>query len=541
MASTRLYFTILSLLILNGLAAQYPSVDPIGWEAIPRNSAIYSLSEGNQGIYFGTAGGLLYFDYFTQRLSIKPELNFGISNRTIYQIYEDPGTEAVWIILADRIKYRFPDDDRWREVPESALPVNFYGNGVTNVGGNDDGIWINSNGMLTQLNSFSGQFMRQTTQLPGSLIRWNTSRYDFAFPPDVTDWFVNGDWLANVVDFSGPGFLTAATTITFRDRESKVWFGTDQGVLFRGDRHDHLLDELQAGVHGSHTTIMYHDGVKIWFADNPRYRSGDYAARDASYFLSSWDERIGKWTYYSALESEAIRETGVNRMLRVGKELWLATDNDIITLNTRSRDWNWIGISAGLKNRLVRDMVLFRGKVFAMSDRGVVVIDPKSRKVESVGSQQLQGEWVKAICANSAHVYVGTRNGIYQYNPAGDGSWELISGLSADRLWCDETDLVIVSNNLIFSGPLKTHDYQLFKSQLSEGNIHELNVINNYLWLATNVGAIAIHRQNFKKYAINYSRGLPADLIYSIQATDDLVWILSENGLLRYRWEGYLD
>ncbi|MFC1481009.1 hypothetical protein ACFL6E_02030, partial [Candidatus Neomarinimicrobiota bacterium] len=497
MASPRLYFAILYLLAINGLVAQYPSENPIGWEAIPRNSAIYSLSEGNQGIYFGTAGGLLYFDYFTQRVSIRSDLNFGISARTIYQIYEDPGTEAVWIVLADGIMYRLPSDDRWRQVSESALPVNFYGNGVTRIGGNDDGIWIDSNGLLTQLSVFSGQFMSQTSQLPAAPIHWNTSRYDFAFPPDVTDWFVNGDWLANAVDFTGPGFLTAATTISFRDREAKYWFGTDLGVLFRGDSHDHLLDIIQAGVHASHTTSMYQDGSKIWFADNPRYRTGEYAARDANYFLSSWDEQIGKWTYYSASESEAIRETGVNRMMRVGKELWLATDNGITTLNTRSREWNWIGIAAGLKDRLVRDMVLFKGQVFAMSDRGIFIINPKTRRAESVGSKRLRGEWVESICMNQSHVYVGTRSGIYQYNHEGDGAWELISGLKADRLWCDESDMVIVSNNLIFNGSIKTHDYQLLTSQLVKGNIHEINANKKFLWLATNVGAIAIDRQNF--------------------------------------------
>ena len=101
--------------------------------------------------------------------------------------------------------------------------------------------------------------------------------------------------------------------------------------------------------------------------------------------------------------------------------------------------------------------------------------------------------------------------------------------------------MVIVSNNLIFKGSLKSHDYQLFASQLTEGNIHAINANKDYLWLSTNVGAVAIHRQNFKKFEINHSRGLPADLIYSIQVTDELVWILSENGLLRYRWEGFLD
>ncbi len=499
MARTRLYFAILSLIAVCGLAAQYPVEDPIGWEAIPRTGAIYSLSEGNQGIYFGTAGGLLYFDYFTQRLVVKPELNFGISTRSIYQIYEDPRTEAVWIVLADGIKYRLPTDDSWREVSESALPLNFYGNGVTRIGGNDDGIWIDSNGLLTQLNAFSGQLMRQAAQLPANPINWNTSRYESVFAPDVTDWFVNGDWLANIVDFTGPGFLTAATTVSFRDRESQVWFGTDLGVLFRGHSRDYLLDVLQAGVNGSHTTSMYQDGQKIWFADNPRYRTGDYKARDANYFLSSWDERIGKWIYYSALESEAIRETGVNRMLRVGKELWLATDNGITTLKTRSREWNWIAEGAGLKDRVVRDMVLFKGQVFAMGERGVVIIDPDSRKVVSAGDRQLRGQWVNAICANSAHVYVGTRRGIYQYNHGADGSWELISGLSADQLWCDESDLIIGSNNLIFNGSLKTHDYQLFASQLVVGNIHEISANSNYLWLATNVGAIAINRQKFKK------------------------------------------
>ncbi len=521
--------------------AQYPAEEPAGWEALPRNSAIHSLSEGNEGIYFGTDGGLLFFDHFAQQLTVLPELNFGISNETIYQVYVDPKSETIWIVLNAGIMYRLPSDDSWREVPENALPVNFYGNGVTRLGGNADGIWVNSNGLLTQLNSFSGQFMRQTTELPATQINWNTSRYETIHTPNVTDWFVNGDWLANGVSFTGPGFLIAETTISFRDREDKVWFGTDLGVLFRGSSHDHLLDVLQAGVSGDQTTIVYRDGNKVWFADNPRLRTGDYEARAAEYYLSSWDERINRLTYLGALDSEAIRETGVNRIVRVGKELWLATDNGITTLNTRSKEWGWFSIGTGPNDRLVRNMVVFKGRVFAAGERGVVIIDPKSRSVGSTGIKQLFGAWVKSICANSKHVFIGTRAGIYQYNIDDGGAWELISSLPGDRLWCDDSTMVVISNNLIFRGSLETHDYQLLNKQLATGNIHEIDVSNNYLWLATNAGAVAINLQNFKIFTINSSRGLPADLIYSIQATDDFVWIASESGLLRYQWEGYLD
>ncbi|MEE9465608.1 MAG: hypothetical protein V3W14_08585, partial [Candidatus Neomarinimicrobiota bacterium] len=436
----------LAFLFAITFAQNFP-YQPEDWIRLPSLAETTSASEGEGGIYFSTLDGLLFFDFFTQSLSPEPELNFALPARRIYQVFQDPSTLSLWIVYQGGVAYRTSTDESWLEISFIALPDNFDGRRVTRIGSNFDGIWIDENGLYTQLNSFTGQFMRRTMQLPATPIDWNISPVEFMMPPDVIGWFTTGDWTSNINEFVGPGGSIIVPTFTFRDREDYVWFATDLGVLFRGDRRTRQLEALQVGIAPKPVITMLQDGNRVWFADNAFRRTGRSAVNKEDYFLTYWDEKASRWKYYNGVESQVIRDVGVNHMLRLEGRLWLATMEGIALLHIRKGAWRWIGRIEGLTDPAIWDLEYHQGVVYAATAAGVERIDPKTLTVLADTTEAYPHSQVLALFSDGGSLFAGTVTGLYEYKAQRDTPWRHISDLPVNNIWSAGGELFIVAAN----------------------------------------------------------------------------------------------
>ncbi len=512
------------------------------WQQLPAFSEITSASLSDQGLYFSTLDGLLYFDYFTQTLSPLPELNFGLPARPIYQVFQDRSTLALWIVYQRGVAYRMPTDDSWREVSFSALPDNFDGRWVTHVGGNYDGIWLDSDGLFTQLNSFTGQFMRTTLLSPATPMDWNVSRANFDFPPDLSGWFAGGDWIATIHDFVGPGGMLAVPTLSIIDHEQQVWFGTDLGLLFRGDKRVRQLELLQAGYTPRQVITMLLDGKRVWFADNAYRRTGKPDRLREGFFLTSWDEQAGRWRYYSGVESELIRNVGVNKMLRVGQRLWLATMEGIALLDTRRGTWGWIGSKDGLLDPAVWDLASYGEFVYAATTVGVEKIDPRTLKVVADTLLTFPRTQVLALLSDSTALFAGTVSGLYEYNGRLENQWRRISDLPVDGIWSTRKELFVVANNLVFQRSAEGRLFEPLALKAPDGGkILDIEGYGPYIWLATSTGAVVFDRRDQRRFTFTRKDGLPSEIIYALIPTSQWVWFLTREGVVRFNWGAYFE
>ncbi|MCH7939129.1 MAG: hypothetical protein IID13_05235 [Candidatus Marinimicrobia bacterium] len=512
------------------------------WQQLPALSEITSASTGDQGLYFSTLDGLLYFDYFTQTLSPLPELNFGLPERLIYQVYHDRSTLALWIVYQRGVAFRMPTDYYWREVSFSALPDNFDGRWVTHVGGNYDGIWIDSDGVFTQLNSFTGQFMRTTLVPPAPPMEWNVSRADFDFAPDLSGWFGTGEWIATIRDFVGPGGMLAVPTLSIPDQEQQVWFGTDLGLLFRGDRRVRQLELLQAGYTPRQVITMLLDGKRVWFADNAYRRTGKPNPLREGFFLTSWDEQAGRWRYYNGSESELIRDVGVNKMLRVGQRLWLATMEGIALLDTRRGTWGWIGSNDGLLDPAVWDLASHGDFVYAATTAGLAMIDPRTLKVVVDTLATLPRTQVLALLSDSTALYAGTISGLYEYGERVGNQWRRIFDLPVDGLWSSGEELFVVANNLVFQRSAHGRLFEPIALKAPNGGkILDIEGYGPYIWLATSAGAVVFDRRDQRRFTFTRKDGLPSEIIYALIPTSQWVWFLTSAGVVRFNWGAYFE
>ena len=534
---------ILSLLLANSTAGQHFPYEPEDWQYIPGTAAITSASEGSDGIYFSTFDGLLYFDYYTQRLDHLPQINMGLPSHRLYHVYHDASTNALWVVHDDGIAFRLRTDDTWRQVPFMSLPDYFQGRLVIRVGGSFDGIWIDVDGVYTLLNSFTGEFMRRDVAGPDGPVDWNTSQAAFLEPPDLLGWITTGQWSTNIREFLGPGYLTAVPTFVFQDRYNRFWYGTDLGTLFRGDLHTRHLEDFQAGIAPKPVITLFVDGDRVWFADNAFRREGSEYPRKEGYFLSAWDEAISSWRYYSSLSSEAIRDVRVNDMLRVGRQLWLATMDGIVLLDTRTEAWGFIGSKAGLRDRAVWDLERHGDEIFAATIRGIDRISPATRRVIPDDSLSVSPVVeVYALFSAGQILYAGTADGIYAYQNDRPVKWWRASSLPATSLWHDNNDMFVVANNYIYHRGPKDKDFTLYSIPLSgEAKILEIKGYGSYIWLATSRGTVVYNRRNHNMFTFGRNEGLPSDVVYAVEPGADWVWFLTRDGVVRFNWRAYFE
>lgn len=410
-------------------------------------------------------------------------------------------------------------------------------------GGAFDGIWIDMAGVYTQLHSFTGELLEQRISVPNEPVNWNVSRNEFHTPPSLMGWIASGEWIANISEFTGPGFTRAVPTLVFRDQYNYHWFGTDMGVIFRGEPHTRQLEDYQVGIAPKPIITMYVDGDRVWFADNPFRRTGIHAGWKEGYFLSSWDERIASWKYYSSLSSEAIRDPGINDILRIGREIWLATMDGIVLLNTRNETWRYISRREGLRDPAVWAMEHYKGEVFAATIRGVDRIDPVTRSIIQADSLSIPppGE-VYCLETVGDILYAGTARGIYAFQKEKNDHWQRVSELPAISIWGDQDDIFIIAHNRIYHGASSSPKFNLYPIQPTGGpKIMEIRGDGAYIWAATASGAFVYDRREYQKYRFGRRDGLPSEVIYSIEFSKDYVWFLTKDGLVRLKWRAYFE
>jgi ligand-binding sensor domain-containing protein len=527
-------------LIVKGQQFAY---EPGDIQYIPSTAAITSVSEGPDGIYFSTVDGLLFFDNFTQQMEIVPDLNMGLPSHTLYHVYYDPTTEGLWVVYDGGVAYRLETEEVWHEVSHLALPDFFRGRSVTRLGGAFNGIWVDMGGVYTQLNSFTGDLVQQRISIPNEPVNWNVSQSDFYTPPNLMGWITSGEWTTNISEFNGPGFTRAVPTLLFRDQYDQYWIGTDVGVIFRGDPNTRQLEDYQVGISPKPVITMYVDGDRMWFADNPFRRMGASSERKEGYFLSRWDERIASWRHYSSLLSEAIRDAGINDMLRVGKEMWLATMDGIVLLNTRNETWRYVSSHEGLRDPAVWAVEQYEGEVFVATIKGVDRINPSTRTIIPEDSVSYSPP-VEVYCLETMGntLYAGTALGIYTFQKKNYTYWRRISGLPATSLWGDQDEIFAIAHNRVYHQKSPSPKFDLYPIQPTGGpKILEITGHGAYIWLATASGAFVFDRREHQKYMIGRRDGLPSEVIYSIKFSDDWVWFITREGVVRMKWEVYFD
>lgn len=257
------------------------------------------------------------------------------------------------------------------------------------------------------------------------------------------------------------GLSSNTVTSILKDRYGFMWFGTEDGL----DKFDGT-------------------NFKIY-----RYRPNDTSSLQTNEILSLHEDQAGN--------------------------LWVATSGGSLSLYDRKKD-AFINFPAGEKPGLIANSVVmdvcsdFQGRIWVAHYSGVNIVDPKTKKASDVVLANnkvltIKGP-VSCIYEDRKHLmWIGTANGLFQYNPASKSAKEFLHS---------DQDPLSLSGNFVRA---VTED--------NDGNI----------WVGTD-GGVSMLKKGTTQF-VNYgagkepSRSLSSPIIFSIGIDGERLWIATETAL----------
>jgi hypothetical protein len=185
----------------------------------------------------------------------------------------------------------------------------------------------------------------------------------------------------------------------------------------------------------------------------------------------------------------------------------------------------------------------YEGEVFAATIKGVDLGGRRIIKIIPEDSMSYSPP-VEVYCLETIGntLYAGTALGIYAYQNKNYTHWWQVSGLPAISLWGDQDEIFAIAHNRVYHQKSSSPKFDLYPIQPTGGpKILEIRGHGAYIWLATASGAFVFDRREHQKYMIGRRDGLPSEVIYSIEFSDDWVWFITREGVVRMKWEVYFD
>jgi len=541
---------------------------------LPSNNINALLSDGQQGLWIGTDGGLAYRN-FQRKISVYNINNSGLSSNEIRALFND-GNGGLWIGVETYggqpgLIHRSANND-WTVYKSPELP-NFS---VYSLSSDDSkGLWIGTeNGLVYR--SASGEWTIYNTnnsQLPDNHINalsndgsnglWIGTENGLAYRSRQGEWTI---YNPNNSDLPYHGISSLVS-----DSHGGVWIGTHWGGLaYRNvngqwmifddppdSRITTLLSDSREGLWiGSENGLTYRHNNNELTVYEPEQTAlplnlGTALARDSLGGLwigTPWSGLVqytttSEWKYYDPYDfGLSIQDGGEGISSLLGDKqggLWIGTG---IGLAYRSVNGNWTVYQSDLPKYFIQALESDGNNGLWIGTSGGGVIHRSANgdlSVYNTDNSGLPTNHVRALATDeSGGLWIGLENQGLAYRSA-NGEWtttdtsalphnEVSTLLSDGGLWVGFKDGGLAYRSL--TGEWTT--YNTKTSELPDNNVVALVRDNDGLWIGTN-GGIA-YRSTGGEWTVYNSdnSGLPNNSINAIESDGTGgIWEAGDGGL----------
>ena len=240
------------------------------------------------------------------------------------------------------------------------------------------------------------------------------------------------------------------------------------------------------GLPSNHITAIAADGNVVWFGT---YEHG----------LARYDLRREKWTRYG--EVRGLGDNDVKSLLATNTRIWVGTRDGLneYTANNSSPDWRTISKADGLVDNYITSVAENGDSLWVGTPQGLGVRGGGGKWQFYTTKEELTDNFITCLAWDPLYLqlWVGTKAGISTYNPV-TKSWR--------------------SHSPIF----KTF-----------GQINDIQLIGEAIWIATPTGLIYYDRSTEKSARLGKKDGLPGNWVNTISIGGDSLWVGTRSGLAR--------
>jgi hypothetical protein len=456
------------------------------WRAYTTVRYVTSVVFTPDFLYFGTRGGVARYDRNQERWLVPFTTAEGLPANAIRRLAYDSLTDELYAETTRGFSLYHPMWDEWRDV----------------------------------------------TSFPDSLVQnWQ--------PVDLTRY-----QLPTGFDALDLGYLTDPHLRAYRiaggkeDSRGTLWLGTWGEFVWK---HPWGAYEIEPQHWG-----LYHDNVEAIFVDSGAVYFGGTNYYSSESALSIYDSTAGQWRYAEARFTPGFASDHIRQFVGEPKErfLWMATDAGVVRYDRRTAQFHTFGLREGLSDDRVWSLCLDGDILWVGTETGVDGIYIPTDSVFSATTELVRNTRVAAMAVTGGVVWLGTDRGLFRLvKPVPE--WQIFSlpdGPLSGRVRAirhDDRQLYVGTErgigviDLYGTRPIVGYDRS---EGLPDDNVFDLAVTDSILWAATRIGLVRFVPATRERRVITVADGLLDQLVQTIVVDGDYLWLGTERGASRFRW-----
>ena len=517
--------------------------DPFDWIIYRKPGTIRSFAEGFSYIYIGTeSAGIYRYSIYGDRFEAPITRAQGLASNEIIAIHFDKRTGTLWAATDESLDYTYTREGNWSSNKLDSYNL-LSGVKIEKLGSSENYLWALAGTLYLKLDRVSGIFLGSMAFPDEMEINWSSGpiRYAEGINDLLMDYSVMDGWLLNLDTFISPYGKTVRATTIYKGSTNALWVGTDSGIIFQGDPYMKSFYPLTYGLANTDVQAMTYE-FPSWVGG--RTYPGDPGA------VTLADPERGYFTWFEGETAINVDQLEVFGNCIVGNEVWFGGQNAIYVYNQKDDFWRTLDAARGLPVGRIKALEPDTHFVWVASAYEIEKINIKTKRSEaSVLSSSLQNNFIHDIALINNKLWVSTEYMLFCYDIDSETllPFRYVGNVDAiiDRiepmtkifaLHADETKLYVGTNQGIIAYNIVNSSWELIAEPTIYNNdfVRELNVYKKQLFIITERGLIRLHME--KQFQRQYNYPFIGN-VNDLYVTRDRLWLATDNGLIQFSWK----
>ena len=520
--------------------------DPFDWIIYRKPGTIRSFAEGFSYIYIGTeSAGIYRYSIYGDRFESPITRAQGLANNEITAIHFDKRTGTLWAATDESLDYTYTREGNWSSNKLDSYNL-LSGVKIEQLGSSENYLWALAGTLYLKLDRVSGIFLGSMAFPDEMEINWSSGpiRYAEGINDLLMEYSVMEGWLLNLDTFISPFGETVRVTTIYKGSTNALWAGTDSGIIFKGDPYMKSFYPLTYGLANTDVQAMTYE-FPSWVGG--RTYPGDPGA------VTLTDPERGYFTWFEGETTINIDQLEVFGNCSVGNEVWFGGKNAIFVYNRKDDFWRTLDAARGLPVGRIKVLEPDTHFVWVASAYEIKKINIKSKRSEaSLLSSSLQNNFIHDIVLINNKLWVSTEYMLFCYDIYSEtllpfryvGNVDSIINRIEPMtkffaLDSDENKLYAGTNQGIIAYNDVNSSWELVAEPTVYNNdfIRELNIYKKQLFIITDRGLTRMHMK--KQFQQQYNYPFIGN-VNDLYVTRDKLWLATDNGLIQFNWKNDL-
>jgi len=476
--------TISLWLFQPSFAVRYDQGDWVGFTMF---KYITSIAADQSIVYFGTTGGIIRYDRFTQTWLDPLTTAGGMPSNYVRELAYDFQYNELWAVTDQGVaKYNITFESWYSE---SDFPENMV---------------IND---------------------------WHKSRFASLFTPfryNYSDGYI-----------SDPNMRQFPITVGYQGEHDLMYVGTwgmGPGII---DTRHLQFESIVYGPYNFNISKVIEIGDRLWMGTD--YTQGEQG-------ITSYDLGTHQWSYFEEEYIIGLDNAEITAGVNSGDYIWLGTRDGLLRMDN-SGSFNTLRTTRGLPSTTILSLAEYGGLLYVGTDDGLAILHSSGDVPDSTFKMPLEDQYllrnfrVNDLLAFKGTLYIATDDGVFSYNsdkaqfrkldtPAADLSWGATDIAADDRIVYFGARFGVVTIDTEVDTFSVATDHHL-----SDGwTINQVYADHQYIWAATNIGLWKYRMSDGYTYLYTTADGLPTDVVNSLVIDSDYFWLGTNQGLIHFLW-----